>query len=263
MRGAAVVAPKNYGDDNPPEALVAFVVPKELVRRDEADEALSVEDTEAEAINAYLADRLPRLSVPARVVFVASIPLTAALSSSAPKCDRRALALMPLPSLRTLGRRDGEGREVDGTVVAHVAKLAADVLGVDASSVARRQFRPTRRGFVEAQRLLYVLRSAALGTLNHVGGWDRMTPADVIAADTPRRIAKVAMNGSPSDGTGGALSRPRVCSRARRDWGRDVGPRGVWKRLEASGSDEVVKRLGAKTVPSKTVPSLGRARGSS
>ena len=127
-------------DDTPREALVAFVVPK-VMRHDGADEALSVEDTEVEAIDAYLADRLPRWSVPARVVFVGSIPLTAALASSAPKCDRRALARMPLPSpRRTRARRDGEGREVeravDGTVVAqHVAKLAADVLGVDANSV--------------------------------------------------------------------------------------------------------------------------------
>ena len=232
-------------------------------RRDEADEALSVEDTEAEAINAYLADRLPRLSVPARVVFVASIPLTAALSSSAPKCDRRALALMPLPSpRRTRGRRDGEGREVDGTVVAHVAKLAADVLGVDASSVdGDDSFAQLGGASLEAQRLLYVLRSAALGTLNHVGGWDRMTPADVIAADTPRRIARVAMNGSPSDGTGGALTTAGMFAEAARE-ANEIGvgmwdARGVWKRLEASGSDEVVKRL----APSKTVPSLGRARG--
>ena len=255
---------ENYGDDTPPEALVAFVVPKELVRRrDEADEPLSVEDTEAEAINAYLADRLPRWSVPACVVFVASIPLTAALASSAPKCDRRALALMPLPSpRRTRGRRDGEGREVDGTVVAHVAKLAADVLGVDASSVdGDDSFAQLGGASLEAQRLLYVLRSAALGTLNYVGGWDRMTPADVIAADTPRRIAKVAMNGSPSDGTGGALTTAGMFAEAARE-ANEIGvgmwdARGVWKRLEASGSDEVVKRL----KPSKTVPSLGRARG--
>ena len=105
---------ENYGDDNPPEALVAFVVPKELVRRrDEADEALSVEDTEAEAMNAYLADRLPRLSVPARVVFVASIPLTAALVLGA-KCDRRALALMPLPSPRRT-RGGGTARDARWT----------------------------------------------------------------------------------------------------------------------------------------------------
>ena len=36
----------NSGDDTPREALVAFVVPKKR-RIDEADEALSVEDTEA------------------------------------------------------------------------------------------------------------------------------------------------------------------------------------------------------------------------
>ena len=256
----------NCGEDTPREALVAFVVPK-VMRRDGADEALSVEDTEAEAINAYLADRLPRWSVPARVVFVASIPLTAALASSAPKCDRRALALMPLPSpRRTRGRRDGEGREVDGTVVAHVAKLAADVLGVDASSVdGDDSFAQLGGALLEAQRLLYVLRSAALGTLNYVGGWDRMTPADVIAADTPRRIAKVAMNGSPSDGTGGALTTAGMFAEAERE-AKDIGvgmwdARGVWKPLEASGSDESGTEVVMELKPSSETVSLGRARG--
>ena len=103
----------NSGDDTPREALVAFVVPKAAI--DRADEALSVEDTEAEAINAYLADRLPRWSVPARVVFVASIPLTAALASSAPKCDRRALARMPLPSPRRTRARRDERRDARST----------------------------------------------------------------------------------------------------------------------------------------------------
>jgi len=260
----------NSGDDTPREALVAFVVPKKR-RIDEADEALSVEDTEAEAIDAYLADRLPRWSVPARVVFVASIPLTAALASSAPKCDRRALARMPLPSpRRTRARRDGEGREVereevDGRVVAHVAKLAADVLGVDASSVdGDDSFAQLGGASLEAQRLLYVLRSAptsSMGTLNYVGRWDRMTPADIIAADTPRRMAAAAMNGSPSDGTGGALTTAGMFAEAAREAkGIGVGmwdARGVWNPLEASGSDEVVK--GVK--PSETVLSLGRASG--
>jgi thioester reductase-like protein len=257
----------NCGEDTPREALVAFVVPK-VMRRDGADEALSVEETEAEAIEAYLADRLPRWSVPARVVFIASIALTAALASSAPKCDRRALARMPMPlPRRTRARRDGEGREaereeVDGTVVAHVAKLAADVLGVDASSVdGDDSFAQLGGASLEAQRLLYALRSAALGTLNYVGGWDRMTPADIIAADTPRRIAAAAMNGSPSDGTGGALTTAGMFTEAARE-AKEIGvgmwdARGVWKRLEASGSDKVVK--GVK--PSETVLSLGRAKG--
>ena len=242
-------------------------------RRDEADEALSVEDTEAEAINAYLTDRLPRWSVPARVVFVASIPLTAALASSAPKCDRRALARMPLPSPRRTRatRDDGEGREAereedDGSVVAHVAKLAADVLGVDASSVdGDDSFAQLGGASLEAQRLLYALRSAptsSMGTLNYVGGWDRMTPADIIAADTPRRMAAAAMNGSHSDGTGGALTTAGMFAEAARE-AKEIGvgmwdARGFWKRLEASGSGEVVK--GVKP-SSKTVPSLGHARG--
>ena len=251
----------NSGDDTPREALVAFVVPKELVRRcDEADEALSVEDTEAETIQAYLADRLPRWSVPARVVFVASIPLTAALASSAPKCDRMALALMPLPSpRRTRARRDDEGREVDGTVVAHVAKLAADVLGVDASSVdGDDSFAQLGGASLEAQRLLYALRSTPTISAH----WDRMTPADVIAADTPRRIAKVAMNGSHSDGTGGALTTAGMFAEAARE-AMEIGvgmwdARGVWNPLEASGSDEVAKGL---KPPSETVLSLGRASG--
>ena len=255
----------NSGDDTPQEALVAFVVPK-VMRIDEADEAFSVEDTEAEAIEAYLADRLPRWSVPARVVFVASIPLTAALASSAPKCDRRALARMPLPSpRRTRATRDGDGREADGTVVAYVAKLAADVLGVDANSVdGDDSFAQLGGASLEAQRLLYALRSAptsSMGTLNYVGGWDRMTPADIIAADTPRRMAKVAMNGSPSDGTGGALTTAGMFAEAARE-ANEIGvgmwdARGVWKTLEASGSDEVVE--GVK--PSETVLSLGRASG--
>ena len=242
-------------------------------RRDEADEALSVEDTEAEAINAYLTDRLPRWGVPARVVFVASIPLTAALASSAPKCDRRALARMPLPSPRRTRatRDDGEGREAereedDGSVVAHVAKLAADVLGVDASSVdGDDSFAQLGGASLEAQRLLYALRSAptsSMGTLNYVGGWDRMTPADIIAADTPRRMAAAAMNGSHSDGTGGALTTAGMFAEAARE-AKEIGvgmwdARGFWKRLEASGSGEVVK--GVKP-SSKTVPSLGHARG--
>ena len=256
---------ENSGDDTPREALVAFIVPK-VMRIDEADEALSVEDTEAEAIQAYLADRLPRWSVPARVVFVASIPLTAALASSAPKCDRRALARMPLPSTRrTRATRDGEGREVDGTVVAHVAKLAADVLGVDANSVdGDDSFTQLGGASLEAQRLLYALRSAttsSMGTLNYVGGWDRMTPADIIAADTPRRMAAAVMNGFPSDGTGGALTTAGMFAEAARE-AKEIGvgmwdARGVWKPLEASGSDQVVK--GVK--PSNTVLSLGRARG--
>ena len=57
-----------------------------------------------------------------------------------------------------------------------------------------------------------------------------------------------------------ALSTTRVCCELREANEIGVGmwdARGVWKRLEASGSDEVVKRL----APSKTVPSLGRARG--
>ena len=259
----------NSGDDTPREALVAFVVPKKR-RIDEAGEALSVEDTEAEAIEAYLADRLPRWSVPARVVFVASIPLTAALASSAPKCDRMALARMPLPSpRRTRARRDGEGREVDGTVVAHVAKLAADVLGVDANSVdGDDSFARLGGSSLEAQRLLYALRSAptnSMDTLNYVGGWDQMTPADIIAADTPRRIAAAAMDGSPSDGTGGALTTAGMFAEAARE-AKEIGvgmwdARGVWKRLEASGSDgccgEVVKGL----KPSSKTVSLGRARG--
>ena len=253
----------NSGGDTPREALVAFVVPKELVRRrDEEDEALS----EAEAIDAYLADRLPRWSIPARVVFVASIPLTAALASSAPKCDRRALARMPLPSpRRTRGTRDGEGREVereevDGSVVAHVATLAADALGVDANSVdGDDSFAQLGGASLEAQRLLYALRSATTTSAH----WDRMTPADVIAADTPRRIAAAAMNGSSSDGTGGALTTAGMFAEAARE-ANEIGvgmwdARGVWKRLEASGSDgEVVK--GVKP-SSKTVLSLGRARG--
>ena len=252
----------NSGEDTPREALVAFVVPKKR-RIDEADEAISVEDTEAEAIEAYLADRLPRWSVPARVVFVASIPLTAALASSAPKCDRRALARMPLPSLRrTRATRDGEGREVDGTVVAHVATLAADVLGVDADSVdCDDSFAQLGGASLEAQRLLYVLRSAPTSSMGTLNSWDRMTPADIIAADTPRRMAKVAMNGSNSDGTGGALTTADMFAEAAREAkGIGVGmwdARGVWNPLEASGSDEVVK--GVK--PSETVLSLGRASG--
>ena len=257
---------ENCGDDTPREALVAFVVPKER-RIDSEDEALSVEDTEAEAIEAYLADRLPRWSVPARVVFVASIPLTAALASSAPKCDRRALVRMPLPSpRRTRARRDGEGREVeceevDGRVVAHVAKLAADVLGVDAGSVdGDDSFAQLGGASLEAQMLLYALRSAPTDTAR-VSAWDRMTPADIIAADTPRRILAAAMNGSPSDGTGGALTTAGMFAEAARE-ANEIGvgmwdARGVWKPLEASGSDEVVK--GVK--PSETVLSLGRASG--
>ena len=253
-------------DDTPREALVAFVVPKKR-RIDSADEALSVEDTEAEAINAYLTDRLPRWSVPARVVLVASIPLTAALASSAPKCDRRALARMPLPSpRRTRATGDSDGREVDGTVVAHVAKLAADVLGVDASSVdGDDSFAQLGGASLEAQRLLYALRSAptsSMDTLNYVGGWDRMTPADVIAADTPRRIAAAAMNGSPFDGTGGALTTAGMFAEAARE-AKEIGvgmwdARGVWNPLEASGSDHVVKGLKPS---SETVLSLGHARG--
>ena len=261
-------------DDTPREALVAFVVPK-VMRHDGADEALSVEDTEVEAIDAYLADRLPRWSVPARVVFVGSIPLTAALASSAPKCDRRALARMPLPSpRRTRARRDGEGREVeravDGTVVAqHVAKLAADVLGVDANSVdGDDSFAQLGGASLEAQRLLYALRSAptsSMGTLNYVGGWDRMTPADVIAADTPRRIAVAAMNGFPSDGTGGALTTAGMFAEAERE-AKDIGvgmwdARGVWKPLEASGSDESGSEVVKELKPSSETVSLGRARG--
>ena len=174
---------------------------------------------------------------------------------------------MPLPSpRRTRARRDDDGREVDGTVVAHVAKLAADVLGVDASSVdGDDSFAQLGGASLEAQRLLYALRSAptsSMGTLNYVGGWDRMTPADIIAADTPRRIAAAAMNGSPSDGTGGALTTAGMFAEAARE-AKEIGvgmwdARGVWKPLEASRSDEVVK--GVKP-SSKTVPSLGRARG--
>ena len=141
------------------------------------------------------------------------------------------------------------GREVDGTVVAHVAKLAADVLGVDASSVdGDDSFAQLGGASLEAQRLLYALRSAptsSMGTLNYVGGWDRMTPADIIAADTPRRIAAAAMNGSPSDGTGGALTTAGMFAEAARE-AKEIGvgmwdARGVWNPLEASGSDEVVK----------------------
>lgn len=255
----------NPGDDTPREALVAFVVPK-VMRRDNADEAENEED-EAEAIDAYLADRLPRWSVPARVVFVASIPLTAALASSAPKCDRRALAGMPLPSpRRTRARRDGDGEaehgEVDGTVVAHVAKLAADVLGVDANSVdGDDSFAQLGGASLEAQRLLYALRSDPTSSMGTLNSWDRMTPADIIAADTPRRIAAAAMNGSHSDGTGGALTTAGMFAEAARD-AKEIGvgmwdARGVWKPLEASGSDEVVK--GVK--PSEKVLSLGRASG--
>ena len=143
----------------------------------------------------------------------------------------------------------GDGREVDGTVVAHVAKLAADVLGVDASSVdGDDSFAQLGGASLEAQRLLYALRSAptsSMGTLNYVGGWDRMTPADIIAADTPRRIAAAAMNGSPSDGTGGALTTAGMFAEAARE-AKEIGvgmwdARGVWNPLEASGSDEVVK----------------------
>jgi thioester reductase-like protein len=255
----------NPGDDTPREALVAFVVPK-VMRRDNADEAENEED-EAEAIDAYLADRLPRWSVPARVVFVASIPLTAALASSAPKCDRRALAGMPLPSpRRTRARRDGDGEaehgEVDGTVVAHVAKLAADVLGVDANSVdGDDSFAQLGGASLEAQRLLYALRSDPTSSMGTLNSWDRMTPADIIAADTPRRIAAAAMNGSHSDGTGGALTTAGMFAEAARE-AKEIGvgmwdARGVWKPLEASGSDEVVK--GVK--PSEKVLSLGRASG--
>ena len=71
------------------------------------------------------------------------------------------------------------------------------------------------------------------------------------------------MNGSPSDGTGGALTTAGMFAEAARE-AKEIGvgmwdARGVWKPLEASGSDKVVK--GVK--PSETVLSLGRARGSS
>ena len=246
------------------------------MQRDSADEAFSVEDAEAEAINAYLADRLPRWSVPARVVFVASIPLTAALASSAPKCDRMALARMPLPSpRRTRARRDSEGREaereeVDGKVVAHVAKLAADVLGVDASCVdGDDSFAQLGGASLEAQRLLYALRSvptSSMGTLNYVSGWDRMTPADIIAADTPRRMAAAAMNGSHSDGTGGALTTAGMFAEAARE-AKEIGvgmwdARGVWNPLETSGSDERGGKVAKGVKPSSnTVLSLRRASG--
>ena len=155
---------------------------------------------------------------------------------------------------------------MDGTVVAHVAKLAADVLGVDASSVdGDDSFAQLGGASLEAQRLLYALRSAptsSMDTLNYVGGWDRMTPADVIAADTPRRIAAAAMNGSPSDGTGGALTTAGMFAEAARE-AKEIGvgmwdARGVWNPLEASGSDHVVKGLKPS---SETVLSLGHARG--
>ena len=155
---------------------------------------------------------------------------------------------------------------MDGTVVAHVAKLAADVLGVDASSVdGDDSFAQLGGASLEAQRLLYALRSAptsSMDTLNYVGGWDRMTPADVIAADTPRRIAAAAMNGSPFDGTGGALTTAGMFAEAARE-AKEIGvgmwdARGVWNPLEASGSDHVVKGLKPS---SETVLSLGRARG--
>ena len=99
-------------DASPPASLVAFVKRRRRLRdvgtgaeteereegtrkerREENDEDGEEDGEEEGQLRAWLADRLPRWSVPARIVFVDGIPLTAAAASSAPKRDMAGFAV--------------------------------------------------------------------------------------------------------------------------------------------------------------------------
>ena len=242
-------------DASPPASLVAFVKRRRRLRdvgtgaeteereegtrkerREENDEDGEEDGEEEGQLRAWLADRLPRWSVPARIVFVDGIPLTAAAASSAPKRDRRALANVPLPPAPSTRRprltrvehvsdteapRQRSGHE---EVVAAAVRLAANTLGVSPASDPSSNgtsltihgesglFSELGGASLEAQALLFALRSAPElnpnpeSYPNPTYAWDRITPADVIAADTPARIvaaAAEAAKGTTGTTTGG------------------------------------------------------------
>lgn len=202
--------------------------------------AVGTFETRGEEIRAWLAERLPPAAVPSRLIGVSSLPLTAAVGSSAPKCDRQALSVVPLPlpsppprPSRRDGNEEQAGTRYDGEdekmregsdhlLLTHVVALVAKELGLisgrdhdtGAESVfgADSSFAAMGGASLAAQRLLTALRRS--GTRTHCGDdtlvpshhprrhvplhprastrWDLLTPADLMAADTPRRMLRAA-----------------------------------------------------------------------
>lgn len=275
-------------DASPPASLVAFVKRRRRLRdvgtgaeteereegtrkerREENDEDGEEDGEEEGQLRAWLADRLPRWSVPARIVFVDGIPLTAAAASSAPKRDRRALANVPLPPAPSTRRprRTLVGHVSDNEeAVAAAVRLAANALGVSPASDPctwtslmingdSGLFSELGGASLEAQRLLFALRSAPELNPNHpescpdpTYAWGRITPADVIAADTPARIvaaAAAAAKGTTATTTGGgALTARGLFAEAARVanelgigmWSADGGWRDYSRRVEDATS---------------------------
>ena len=186
--------------EGPPASLVAFVKRRRRLRdvgtgaereereegtrkerREENDEDGEEDGEEEGQLRAWLADRLPRWSVPARIVFVDGIPLTAAAASSAPKRDRRALANVPLPPAPSTRRprRTRVGHVSDNEeAVAAAVRLAANALGISPASDPctgtsltihgeSRLFSELGGASLEAQALLFALRSAPELNPNH------------------------------------------------------------------------------------------------
>ena len=223
---------------------VAFVVllagRRREPRRDDEDANGRDGSCFEEEARAWMRARVPIAAVPSRVVTLEKLPLTAAAGSSAPKCDRRALETVPVPERRRRRERramrsnpagyettdenetrDGsdERDERDGRV-ARMTALAARLMRETLPSLAssRRDedddedeaegsdldadhdlgFAASGGASLAAQRLLAALRRAD-------AAWNALTPADLMAADTPRRMAAAAA--AAADGHGGGTGR--------------------------------------------------------
>ena len=198
-------------DDDRAATVVAFVV-RRTTHRDDA----SVSSDFEEDARAWMLARVPSAAVPSRVVTLERLPLTAVAGSSAPKRDRRALETVVLPERRR-GRDRRDPKENDDEEDERVARMTALAARVMRETLPSRDgdsdedadpdlgFAASGGASLAAQRILAALR-------REDATWRALTPADLMAADTPRRAAAAAA----------AKHRGAACGSAR-SGGTDVG----------------------------------------
>ena len=198
-------------DDDRAATVVAFVV-RRTTHRDDA----SVSSDFEEDARAWMFARVPSAAVPSRVVTLERLPLTAVAGSSAPKRDRRALETVVLPERRR-GRDRRDPKENDDEEDERVARMTALAARVMRETLPSRDgdsdedadpdlgFAASGGASLAAQRILAALR-------REDATWRALTPADLMAADTPRRAAAAAA----------AKHRGAACGSAR-SGGTDVG----------------------------------------
>ena len=178
-------------DDDRAATVVAFVV-RRTTHRDDA----SVSSDFEEDARAWMFARVPSAAVPSRVVTLERLPLTAVAGSSAPKRDRRALETVVLPERRR-GRDRRDPKENDDEEDERVARMTALAARVMRETLPSRDgdsdedadpdlgFAASGGASLAAQRILAALR-------REDATWRALTPADLMAADTPRRAAAAA-----------------------------------------------------------------------